>query len=123
MFDTAGQSGQALLFCLRYDFPTQWAAFVNGTGDFQVALEKQYFPYAVQGASALSIDALTLYAEKNGSISSVSPVDGAGLAALNAGLNGATGAAALSVPADANVMIQDQAQQVFLVLQYSFRMG
>jgi hypothetical protein len=123
MLDTAGQSGQALLFCLRYDFPTQWAAFVNGTGDFQVTLEKQYFPYAVQGASALSIDALALYAEKNGSISSVSPVDGAGLAALNAGLNGATGAAALSVPADANVMIQDQAQQVFLVLQYSFRTG
>ena len=123
MLGAAGQSGQALLFCLRYDFPTQWAAFVNGTGDFQVTLEKQYFPYAVQSASALSIDALALYAKKNGSITSVSPVDGAGLAALNAGLNGATGAAALSVPADGNVMIQDQAQQVFLVLQYSFRTG
>ena len=30
MLDTAGQSSQALLFCLRYDFPTEWSAFVNG---------------------------------------------------------------------------------------------
>jgi hypothetical protein len=49
--DTAGQSGQALLFCLRYDFPTEWAAFVNGGGDFTFTLEKQYFPYAVQGGT------------------------------------------------------------------------
>ena len=50
MLDTAGQSSQALLFCLRYDFPTEWSAFVNGTGDFAVTLQKQYFPYAVQSA-------------------------------------------------------------------------
>ena len=34
MLGTTGQSGQALLFCLRYDFPTEWSAFVNGGGDF-----------------------------------------------------------------------------------------
>jgi hypothetical protein len=26
MLDTAAQSSQALLFCLRYDFPTEWLA-------------------------------------------------------------------------------------------------
>jgi hypothetical protein len=42
MFDTAGQSRQALLFCLRYDFPTEWSVFMNrGTNaTFQVVLEK-----------------------------------------------------------------------------------
>lgn len=29
MLDSQGQSGQALLFCLRYDFVTKWSAFVN----------------------------------------------------------------------------------------------
>jgi Tc toxin complex TcA C-terminal TcB-binding domain len=118
MLDTAGQSSQTLLFCLRYDFPTQWAAFVNGGGDFAVTLEKQFFPYAVQGAKKLTVDALTLYADSGGRVASVTPaVD---LTGLSAGLTGATGAAALSLPADATVMIQDPAQQVFLVLQYHY---
>ena len=122
MLDTAGQSSQALLFCLRYDFPTQWSAFVNGGSgaDFAVTLEKQYFPYAVQSAKELTIDALTLYADSHGAIASVAPVDAAGLAALTAGLSGTAGAATLTLPSDPNVMIRDQSQQVFLILQYHF---
>jgi hypothetical protein len=57
MLDSTASS-QALLFCLRYDFPTQWAAFVNGTGDFTVTLEKQFFPYAAASAPKLTVDAL-----------------------------------------------------------------
>ena len=120
MLDTAGQSAQALLLCLRYDFPTEWAAFVNGTGDFQVTLEKQYFPYAVQGAHVLTIDALTLYAESNGSIAPTSPINNAGLAALTTGPSGAAGAATLTLPSESTVMTRDQTRQVFLVLQYHF---
>ena len=83
-----------------------------------VTLEKQFFPYAVQGAKKLTIDALTLYAGSGGRVASVTPaVD---LTGLSAGLTGATGAAALSLPADATVMIEDPAQQVFLVLQYHY---
>jgi hypothetical protein len=44
MFDTLGESGQALMFCLRYDFPTEWSAFVNSSSNFQVVLQKSYFP-------------------------------------------------------------------------------
>jgi hypothetical protein len=116
--DTAGQSSQALLFCLRYDFPTQWSAFVNGTGDFSLTLDKQFFPYWVQGARELTIDALTLYADNAGTLASVTPAED--LAALSAGLNSATGQAALSLAADAAVMTRDLSQQVFLVLQYHF---
>jgi len=119
--DTAGQSSQALLFCLRYDFPTQWSAFVNGTGDFAVTLQKQFFPYAVDSARNVTIDTLTLYADGAGTVASVTPaVD---LAGLSAGLSGSTGAAPLSLPGDGTVMTRDPSQQVFLVLQYHFGMS
>ncbi|MGH3169198.1 MAG: hypothetical protein ACRDN0_25380, partial [Trebonia sp.] len=118
MLDTAGQASQALLFCLRYDFPTQWSAFVNGTGDFAVTLDKQFFPYYVQGARTLTIDSLTLYAGSSGTLASVIPPTD--LAALSAELSGATGQASLTLPADGTVMTRDLAQQVFLVLQYHF---
>jgi hypothetical protein len=118
MLDTAGQSSQALMFCLRYDFPTQWSAFVNGGGDFTVALEKQFFPYAVQSARTLTIDAVTLYAGSAGNVISVTPaVD---RTVLSAGLNASAATAPLSLPGDPAVMTQDLSQQVFLVLQYHF---
>jgi hypothetical protein len=123
MLGTQGQSGQALLFCLRYDFPTEWAAFVNG-GDFSVMLEKRYFPYAAQSARKLDIDPpLTLYAAgSDGKVASAAlSID---TNVLSDGLNGSTGAATLKVPySDTNVqrvMTRDPAQQVFLVLPYSF---
>ena len=116
MLDTAGQSNQALVFCLRYDFPTQWSAFVNGTGDFSVTLDKQFFPYWVQGARKLTIDALTLYSGSAGTLAPVTPAED--LTGLSDGLSGATGQATLSLPSDAAVMTRDLSQQVFLVLQY-----
>ena len=118
MLDTAGQSSQALLFCLRYDFPTEWSAFVNSTEDFAVTLEKQYFPYAVQSAKVLTIDAVTLYAESSGTVTPLSPV--VDLARLSASLSDVAGSAPLSLPADPSVMTRDPSQQVFLILQYHF---
>jgi hypothetical protein len=118
MLDTAGQSSQALLFCLRYDFPTEWSAFVNGTGDFTVTLDKQFFPYSVQTARKLTVDGLTLYAESAGTVASVSPA--ADLAGLSAGLSGSTGQALIDLPADSIVMSRVLSQQVFLVLHYHF---
>jgi len=117
--DTAGRSGQTLLFCLRYDFPTEWSAFVDGGGDFSVSLRKQYFPYAVQSAT-LTIDGLTLYAASatgpNGIVATTPVLD---YRSLSESLNNA-GETSLSLPPDSAVMIRDQSQQVFLVLQYHF---
>ena len=121
MLNSAGTSGQALLFCLRYDFPTEWSAFVNGTGDFTVTLDRQFFPYSVQASSGLTIDGLTLYAASASAppaLASVTPA--ADLAALSTGLAGSTGQAQLSLPADGTVLVRDLTQQVFLVLQYHF---
>lgn len=114
MFDSIGQSGQALMFCLRYDFPTEWAAFVNGTGNFQVTIESQFFPYFAQGAKKLTVDGLTLYAANGDKLAQVTPtVD---LSAFQP----FAGSATLSLPTDSNVLIRSQEQQVFMVLLYHF---
>jgi Tc toxin complex TcA C-terminal TcB-binding domain len=121
MLGTAGQSSQALLFNLRYDFPTEWSAFINSTGSFVVTLEKQYFPYMVQSAKKVTIDGLTLYAANAGKVESVTPtVD---LGALSTSLSNATGTASLILPSDSTVMTWNLSQQVFLVLQYHFGMS
>lgn len=118
MLDTQGQASQTLLFCLRYDFPTEWSAFINGTGNFQVTLDKQFFPYMVQAAKKLTVDTLTLYGANGAKIASVTPtVD---LNALSTGLNSVAGTSALSLTNDPKVLQRLQSQQVFLVMQYHF---
>jgi hypothetical protein len=125
MLKQAGSSGQALLFNLRYDFPTEWSAFVNGTSDFTVTLAKSFFPYAVQAAADLTIDSLTLYtgvpatAAAPPSLASVIP-QGTDLAALSAALTSAAGESQVALPTDGSVLTRDLAKQVFLVMQYHF---
>ena len=124
---------QALLFCLRYDFPTEWSAFVNSAtasppGVFTATLSRQDFPYAVQIAKSLSVDALTLYASGNTPSTaettySTSPLTAGDIAILNGDLNPTnptTPAEATLTLASDNVMIAKPTHQVFLVLQYSF---
>jgi hypothetical protein len=117
-FDTASQSRQRLYFCLRYDFPTEWSAFVNGLPAFQVVLKKEYFPYAVQSARRITIDAVTTYAGNNGKVASVlqQSVD---LGNLSSGLS-QTDSAMISLPSDSQVMLPALSRQVFLVLDYHF---
>ena len=93
---------------------------MNGTGDFVVTLEKQYFPYAVQSATKLTIDALTLHAQSAGTVVSTTPA--VNLVELSNGLSGATAEASLTLPGDSTVLTRELAQQVFLVLQYHFDM-
>lgn len=50
----------ALLFSLRHDFPTEWSAFVNGTGAFTATISTDYFPYFTQ-AKTITIAGLDLY--------------------------------------------------------------
>jgi hypothetical protein len=121
MLDTAGQSGQVLLFCLRYDFPTEWSAFVDGAPDFSVVLQKSYFPYAVQSARRITVDSITTYAASGTKVASVaqSGVDLDNLSSTLTGVGGAT----LSLLADPQVMKPILSQQVFLVLQYHFGMS
>jgi hypothetical protein len=119
MLATARQSSQALLFNLRYEFPTEWAIFVDGTGDFTAMLRKDYFPYMAQSAKTVSIDKLTLYAESGGNIAALT-LQNVDLQALSDGINGTSGESNISLPSDATVLTRDPLRQIFLLLQYSF---
>ncbi|HEY7245906.1 MAG TPA: hypothetical protein VH678_18710 [Xanthobacteraceae bacterium] len=120
MLSTAAQSGQALMFCLRFDFPSQWYAFATGMGSFAVELSRDLLPYMVQSAKQITLDTLSLYAGSGGNVVSVTPtVD---LASLSSALSAPAGTATLSLPADDAVMTRDPNQQVFLVMQYHFKL-
>ena len=116
--DTAGESGQALLFCLRFDFPGAWYAFATGTGDCNLELRRDLFPYVAQAAQRITIDALALYANVADKVVSVAPSLDA--SALTTALNGDARMAGLALPADSTVMVREPNRQVFLVLSYHF---
>lgn len=115
MVSTAGKSGLALLFSLRHDFPTEWAAFVHGTPELAAQLRKDHFPYLAQGKE-LSIDALELYSPISGKLEKRGvPVP----AALADDLNDpGKGSSVLALGPDPKVL-KREAAQVFLVLRYS----
>jgi hypothetical protein len=62
LFRQANQAGLALLFSLRHDFPTEWAAFVSGTGNFTATIRKDYFPCFTQSQS-ITITGFDLYGQ------------------------------------------------------------
>ncbi len=114
MFDTANQSGLAQLFSLHYDFPTEWFAFVSGTGDFAITLRKNFFPYIVQ-SGPLTIDEMVLYAQDGDKVVQRTLVVPS---TLSSDLNSANGASNLTIPADPTVLTHNLEAQVFLILQY-----
>lgn len=71
LFQQANQSNLALLFSLRHDFPSEWAAFVNSKSgaNFTATIRKDYFPYFVQYGSAhgktITINGVELYDGKD----------------------------------------------------------
>lgn len=118
---TVGQSQLALLFSLRYDFPTEWAAFVNaiatatqpGSVSYNFNLLLDYFPYLAQSVGALTIDSLTLYSQDGQKL-----VQKAQASPASAVLSSASPQIPLSFPADSKVLTGDPEAQVFLVIQY-----
>lgn len=63
LFGVADQSRLALLFSLRHDFPTEWAAFVSGgVEELSLTIRKEYFPYFAQTKTIKDVS-LDLYSE------------------------------------------------------------
>jgi hypothetical protein len=60
LFSEANQAGLALLFNLRYEFPTEWSKFVTGDGIFEAAIRKDYFPYFTK-SKEINITGFELY--------------------------------------------------------------
>jgi hypothetical protein len=117
MLSDAEKSSQFLMFCLRFDFPTEWSAFVNTKGDFVATLRKEHFPYLAQSAKSLTIHGLTLYTAGSGHDLEQQTVTTVDPKALSDGINKA-GTATLTLPSDQTVLTPDASKQVFLLLQY-----
>jgi hypothetical protein len=111
----SGADNLQLLFMLRNDFPTEWAAFVNSTSGspkFTFNLQLSYFPYAVQGLT-VKPTGIALYAD---GLTPASPQPS--LSVLPAKLDAANPSATVSIPADSAALTQ-KANQVYMVITYS----
>jgi hypothetical protein len=108
-------SGLSLLFSLRHDFPTEWAAFVGGDSDFAFRLRKEHFPYLVQGET-LTLNGLVLYSGDGTRLEKRTPA----LPPDFADRLDADGFADLPLPPDNKVLKRAAGAQVFLIISYSF---
>ena len=115
-FQHAGQSNLALLFSLRHDFPTEWAAFVNGANAFAATIRKDYFPYFTQGKQ-ITITGLDLYRENMTAHHSVG--DRAAATSALAGQQQFTLTAAPDQSGPNQVLPRDGNARVFLIVRYS----
>jgi len=109
----------ALLFLLRNDFPTEWAAFVNSsdaTPTFTFTLRKDYFPYFVQGKTLKNV-VFSLYP------SDYDPSDPVGPYSPTPDYSGINdGSATISIPSDVTttgILTTSTTTQVYMVIQYS----
>jgi hypothetical protein len=106
----------ALFLSLPRDFPTEWAAFVNGTADFSATIRRDFFPYFTHG-KAVTITQLELY---GGSVAKHH---------ASGDVDAATGGLAdddqfvLTAPPDAagpmQVLTRTASAQVFLLVRYA----
>lgn len=108
-----GSSPFGLLFNLRQDFPTAWAAFVAGAGPLQVELSHGQLPYIAQSRTVEVAGDLELFAGQTTLATRRIPTP-AGLGDnLNAG-NPVT----LELAADTNVLTR-QSRDVYLIMRYA----
>lgn len=111
IISTVNTSGLIRLFSLKHDFPSEWHYFVNGSGNFEATIKKEYFPYFVQGKNII-INSTELILVEMGQDLTHRPVP----------IDGFQGNAAfvLSLPGSA-VLQRNQDAQVFLVFTYVVR--
>jgi hypothetical protein len=112
----ASSSTLTLLFSLRHDFPTEWAAFVSGTGDLSLPIRKTYFPYVAQGGP-VTIDGLTLFAPRKGALTQLTVTVPDDLS------SSVTETSTLVLHADGKVLTRSQAAHAYLVVRYHMSLG
>lgn len=121
VFQTVPQSDLKLLFSLRYDFPNEWAAFINGTGDFTATIRRDYFPYFIthRQGKAITIKEIQLYDGKD--VTKYHAVGDPGKATTELG-DLTKLAFTLTAPQDVKdpkVLTRTADAQVFLIIRYS----
>jgi hypothetical protein len=119
IFADATRSPQALILNLKYDFPTEWAAFVNGSGasPFTAQIDTSFLPYYVQSMTKTAVIGAVRALCDNGT---------GGLAQLSipaatavTGSLSAAGGATLTLPTDKTVLTRTASKQVYVVIGYT----
>ncbi len=120
-FKQAAQSNLSVLLDLRHEFPGEWAAFVNGNGDFRAVIRRDVFPYFTHSRK-LSIARLDLYAGDVGMHHVAgAPADWAAASAEldDPARQAFTFKAAADEPGPTQVLTRDPDGQAFLLIRYT----
>lgn len=117
LFKEATDGHFALLFSLRHDFPNEWSAFVNGTGDFTAAIRRDYFPYLTQGKT-IRLTGFELYGQDDVNNSKAFGNPEAATDEL-----GNDEAFTVSLGPDASILTRARDLEVFLIIRYSVEKG
>jgi hypothetical protein len=124
LFQEANQSTLTALFSLRYDFPSEWAAFVSAKDNSPLAatVHRDYFPYFTQGKS-ITITGLEIYDGLNVTKHHPAGDQTAWANATNALADPNTQAFDVSLSADAagpaQVVVRTAEAQVFMIVHYT----
>ena len=121
LFQQANQSNLALLFSLRHDFPTEWSAFVNGTGDFTAIIRRDYLPYFTEGKQ-VTIAGFDLYGQdvtKHHVVGDQTAWDAATADLKDKNKQAFTVTIAPDAPGPTQVMTRTADAHVFLIIRYS----
>lgn len=116
LFQETTPPNLALMFNLRHDFPTEWAAFANGGGNFTVEIRNDHFPYVAQGRP-ITITAMEVYSED------AAKHHGVGNPGNATSVLAGSGAFTLSAPADAagptQVLDPGTDEEIYLIVRYA----
>jgi len=115
LFQRAEQTGLALLFSLRHDFPNEWQEFVSGSGDFSATVQSTHFPYFTQ-SKPVTIVGLELYGTDLTNPRAVA--DPAQATTDLASRHAFSVTAAPDPPGPAQVLARSPDAEVFLVVRY-----
>ena len=118
-FADTKQSPQTLLLCLRYDFPTEWAAYVNAGGatPFQATIDSSFLPYYVQGMKKLAaFGDVRIFGENAQGANATASTPSA--SAITGSLLGVTGAS-LSLPGTLAPMTPSLDNQIYVLIDYT----
>jgi hypothetical protein len=120
IFASATQSPQALILNLKYDFPTEWAAFANAAPNtpFTASIDTSFLPYYVQGMTKTAvIGSVRAFCDDGQGGLAQASIPGA--TAVTGSLS-AAGGATLTLPVDPKVVTQKTAsKQVYVVIGYT----
>jgi hypothetical protein len=121
LFQTDNQANLALLFNLRNEFPTEWSAFANGSGDFSARIRRDYFPYFTQNRQ-IAINGFDLYGQdvtKHHVAGDQTVWDGASADLGDSSKKAFTVTFAADASGPAQVLTRMADASVFLIIRYS----